>query len=148
MHNLLLEDFTPDWAEMRKQKQLLLAMDAEVYGSTIHLLDYIQDQAEESGIWTEEEIFGKKDQYFEWEEKYKPVKNHFKGRNGSYDDMLFETYGEELEYVLAQNPKNVWTLLCPDDDNYIVAGIHHVNRQGYFITEKQWTDENEEYYDE
>lgn len=69
-----------------------------------------------------------------WETKYKPIKNHIEG---DYDgDDKFETYGEELEFVRAQDPRCIWTLVDGDDGNlYIVDGYHLVNRVNYFVTE-------------
>jgi hypothetical protein len=65
-----------------------------------------------------------------WEAKYKPVTNHFDGTD------KFETYGEELDFVRAQDPRCIWTLVDGDDGNlYIVDGYHLVNRINYFITE-------------
>lgn len=65
-----------------------------------------------------------------WEAKYKPVHNQFE------DNDKFETYGEELEFVRAQDPRCVWTLVDGDDGNlYIVDGYHFVNRVNYFVTE-------------
>ena len=65
-----------------------------------------------------------------WEDKYKPVHNQFE------DNDKFETYGEELEFVRAQDPRCVWTLVDGDDGNlYIVDGYHFVNRINYFVTE-------------
>lgn len=66
-----------------------------------------------------------------WEAKYKPIKNHI-ADNG---DDKFETYGEELEFVIAQDPRCIWTLVDGDDGNlYIVDGYHLVNRINYFVT--------------
>ena len=65
-----------------------------------------------------------------WDAKYKPVTNHFDGTD------KFETYGEELDFVRAQDPRCIWTLVDGDDGNlYIVDGYHLVNRINYFITE-------------
>lgn len=65
-----------------------------------------------------------------WEAKYKPITNHFDGSD------KFETYGDELQFVLAQDPRCIWTLVDGDDGNlYIVDGYHLVNRLNYFITE-------------
>jgi hypothetical protein len=65
-----------------------------------------------------------------WEAKYKPVTNQFDGTD------KFETYGEELDFVRAQDPRCIWTLVDGDDGNlYIVDGYHLVNRLNYFITE-------------
>jgi hypothetical protein len=70
-----------------------------------------------------------------WEAKYKPVTNHFDGTD------KFETYGEELEFVRAQDPRCIWTLVDGDDGNlYIVDGYHLVNRINYFITEVPFED--------
>ena len=66
-----------------------------------------------------------------WDAKYKPLKNHITN-NG---DDKFETYGDELTFVLAQDPKCIWTLVDGDDGNlYIVDGYHLVNRVNYFVT--------------
>ena len=67
-----------------------------------------------------------------WEAKYKPIANHIDPSN--YDK--FETYGEELRYVMDQDPRRIWTLVDGDDGNmYIVDGYHLVNRVAYFVTE-------------
>jgi len=51
---------------------------------------------------------------------------------------LFETYGQELEFVRQQDPLTVWTLVDGDDgDQYLVSGIHFVNRIGYLISTVQ-----------
>lgn len=158
MPDLLIKDLVIDWSLFRNQKLTILNLInnsddipvVEDLEGVINLMNHIQDQALQSEIWTEEEIFGetKEDQYFEWEEKYKPIKNHFEGRNGSYSDTMFETFGEEVEYVWAQDVHHVWTLIEGDEGQYIAAGRHHINRLGYFITEIAWTDETEEYYSE
>lgn len=74
-----------------------------------------------------------------WEEKYQPLKNHFSEKvNGEFQEDKFETYGQELEYVLSiakTDPNRVWTLSDGDDGNmYISSGYHLVNRINYFIT--------------
>lgn len=74
-----------------------------------------------------------------WEDKYQPIKNPFAHKHkGNYVANKFETYGEELNYVLGiatTEPARVWTLVDGDDGNlYIVDGYHLVNRVNYFIT--------------
>ena len=70
-----------------------------------------------------------------WEQQYRPIKNRFNGEELFPDDK-FETYGAELEFVRAQDPRNIWTLVDGDDGNlYIVSGYHLVNRINYFVTE-------------
>lgn len=76
--------------------------------------------------WTEEEL----------DENETFIKNHLND-NASLDGCMFETYGEELEFVMAQDPLRIWTY--QDDDNgnpCITSGFHLVNRIGYLISEK------------
>ena len=82
----------------------------------------------------------------EWMDKYNPIKNHI-DEGTSFYGTSFETYDEELEFVQSQNPYNIWTLVCAEDEYYIVPGFRWVNRENYFVTEKPFTDENlhEEY---
>lgn len=66
------------------------------------------------------------EEYFEWEEKYKPVKN-----SQSY---AFETYGADLDRVTSAPDSLIWTLVEGDDGNtYLIQGCHRVNRLNYFI---------------
>jgi hypothetical protein len=82
----------------------------------------------------------------EWMNKYNPIKNHI-DEGTSFGGTSFETYDEELEFVQSQNPYNIWTLVCAEDEYYIVPGFRWVNRENYFVTEKPFTDESlhEEY---
>jgi len=77
----------------------------------------------------------------EFVERYKPILNHF-----SEDEQtdLFETYGEELEFVVRQPNNKIWTLVDGDSGLVIEAGYHLVNRVNYFVTEIEWTDPNTE----
>jgi hypothetical protein len=78
--------------------------------------------------------------YSNWEETFKPVPNKI----SKYpDDSLihFETYGEEFEFVKAQDTNKIWTEVDGDSGTYIMAGYHFVNRIHYYITENPWTDE-------
>ena len=70
--NLLLENISIDWETLREQKTALIKTitskhesncevtknEAKKLDGILHLLDYLQDQAVESGIFSEEEIFG------------------------------------------------------------------------------------------
>ena len=60
-----LIDGNIDWEELRKQKSFINEAlkhpqfrDSKELDGILHLIDNIQDNAVESGIWTEEEIFG------------------------------------------------------------------------------------------
>ena len=77
--------------------------------------------------------------YSQWQEKYKPIKNHITN-NG---DTSFETYGEEWDFVSEQDPRYVWTEVQGDMSFAIVAGRSYVNRLVYFVCENPWTDEDE-----
>ncbi len=83
----------------------------------------------------------KKLTYDDFLEKYKPVENHIDS-DAAFDGCMFETYGDELEYIEKTNPKNIWTIIETDNDFSLIAGYHYVNRYGYFITEKQWKDKD------
>ena len=75
--------------------------------------------------------------YDDWVEKFQPVKNHLV----KYDQLQFETYGEEQDYVFAQPDNLVWTEVDGDEGTYIIAGKHFVNRIQYYITTNPYTDE-------
>lgn len=77
----------------------------------------------------------------DWTSTYKPITNVLSPSNTNVHlEDKFETYGEELEYVLNvanSEPNRVWTLVDGDDGNlYIINGYHLVNRVNYFITER------------
>jgi len=79
----------------------------------------------------------------EWEAKYRPVVNPNAEDECSAD--RFETYGEDLEFVLKTanaTPKKVWTLEDIDGQLIICTGYHLANRINYFITELEWEDDN------
>lgn len=72
--------------------------------------------------------------YEEWVEKYKPIQNHLTNF-APFDGTMFETFGEELNFVREQNSSNIWTFVDTDAGEQITNGYHIVNRIGYFITE-------------
>ena len=75
-----------------------------------------------------------------WADKFKPIKNHLVI---DPDEKMFETYGDEVEFVVNYDPKYVWTNLQGDESDLICAGYHFVNRLGYYITEVPWEDEDD-----
>ena len=84
----------------------------------------------------------------EWFDTYKPLPNHI-DPNASFNDgdngYMFETYGEELDFVKAQEPNRIWTYFDGDDGGtYICDGYHLVNRIGYFVTTVPYDDK--QYY--
>jgi hypothetical protein len=75
----------------------------------------------------------------EWDKKFQPVTNPF-NKEASWNGVMFETYGEELDYVQCHDEHNVWTLVDSDLGISLVAGYCVVNRIGYFVTEVAWED--------
>ena len=84
----------------------------------------------------------------DFEEKYTLQKNHIDD-NAPYKKYMYETYDEELEYVLKihkETPKRIWTIINNNEGwEGVCAGYHFVNRMGYLITKEEWEDENETY---
>jgi hypothetical protein len=78
----------------------------------------------------------------EWENKFKPIKNHF--RDPQHEEIIFETYGEEMEFLKTQDYRNVWTWVQGDYCDLIVNGFAFVNRIGYYVCEVPW-DETKDY---
>jgi len=89
-------------------------------------------------------------EYFDWLEKFKPEHNKILLAThpyperpddcAPYNGRMYETFGEELEVVMAArkiNPYKIWTLL---DCGTISQGTHIVNRMGYFICEIPWSE--------
>jgi len=75
-------------------------------------------------------------------QKYKPIKNHLNEDRG-YNGYAFETFGEELDYICKFNVKQVWTIVSEDnEETYILAGYHYVNRLSYILTEIEWENED------
>jgi hypothetical protein len=76
----------------------------------------------------------------EWFNTYKPIKNNLV-ESSSFDGHMFETYGEEVEFVKAQDENRIWMLGDGDDGGmYIWSGWGFVNRIGYFVTEVPFPD--------
>jgi hypothetical protein len=75
----------------------------------------------------------------DFDEQYPLLENHVNPDAswsiGSQRGCLFETYGKELEFVLQQDPRNVWTLVEGDSgDLWVISGMHLVNRIGYLVS--------------
>jgi hypothetical protein len=76
----------------------------------------------------------------DWFKTYKPIKNNLV-MDSSFDGHMFETYGEEVEFVKAQDENRIWMLGDGDDGGmYIWSGWGFVNRIGYFVTEVPFPD--------
>ena len=76
----------------------------------------------------------------DWIEQYKPITNHIDPHASFQDEygngLMFETYGDEVEFVKSQSPDKIWMYGDGDDGaSYVWSGWGFVNRLGYFITE-------------
>jgi hypothetical protein len=82
----------------------------------------------------------------EWEDKFKPVKNHiskYPNDDSTYDS--FETYGAEVEYVQTKiDDRLVWTFGDGDMCTYLSNGYHYINRISYYVCTVPY-EENVEY---
>ncbi|NRA87973.1 MAG: hypothetical protein HRU28_11420 [Rhizobiales bacterium] len=70
----------------------------------------------------------------EWTAKFKPIKNMFED-DAPFEGCMFETYGQELDFVIKQDNNCIWTNVDVEDGVEISEGYHLVNRLGYFVTE-------------
>ena len=73
----------------------------------------------------------------EFETNYRPIKNPFSA-DGS---RMFETYGEEVEFVRKAPANTIWTYSQVDYGFVTTEGYHFVNRLGYYITEVPWEED-------
>jgi hypothetical protein len=73
----------------------------------------------------------------EFENNFSLVPNHIVPTRGD----MFETFGEELDFVHSTDPSRVCTIVEGDDGElYIVSGYRWVNRFGYLILEEPFED--------
>jgi len=89
----------------------------------------------------------KKMPFEQWLEVFKPRVNHldeFASFDNGEGGLMFETYGEELDYVrkvFNGNPKRrIWTYVDGHDGTYIVDDYRIVNRIGYFVCDVPYED--------
>ena len=76
-----------------------------------------------------------------WAKKFKPIQNKFYPNEP--ETKMFETYGEEVEFVNNYDHRYVWTNLTGEMSDLVCAGYHYVNRIGYYITEVPWDNEDD-----
>ena len=81
----------------------------------------------------------------EFDNRFTPVENHL-SNNASFNGWMFETYGEELEYVMSMiETRRVWTIITGENDTlFYSSGFHIVNRLGYLITEEVIDEDDED----
>ena len=76
--------------------------------------------------------------YDSWVGTYFPVRNH---ADHDFESCLFETYGDDLAFIEDTHPAHVWTLVETDTGGEkIIEGMRFVNRIGYFVTVRPWSE--------
>ena len=81
----------------------------------------------------------------DFDTNFTPILNHLEP-NSSFSGCMFETYGEEIEFVKEQPNNTIWTIVTGDDDTmYYISGFHFINRMGYLIMNEPITDDDVEY---
>jgi hypothetical protein len=73
------------------------------------------------------------------------IENHLDD-NASWGGTMFETYGDEYDFICKQDTNKIWTLVDADEGIAVIAGWAYANRIGYFISKYPWTDELTQYY--
>ena len=79
------------------------------------------------------DILERKMTWDEFVSEFKPVKNT--QGDDAWGGCMFETFGQDINIVLAAGREKVWTLFSEGNSIWIGEGFHIVNRLGYFITE-------------
>ena len=75
--------------------------------------------------------------YGAWRKKYQP--ELLEGGSGH---VRFFDFPEDTARLEKTDIHRIWTLIEEDDRQVILPGARLVNRQGYYITEKPWTNRN------
>jgi hypothetical protein len=89
----------------------------------------------------------------EFYEKFTPIKNHLDD-NASFDGCMFETFNEEMEYVRKMAEENrVVTIIEGEDEinddgepsacMFYSSGLHLVNRIGFLVLDKPYSEDFE-----
>lgn len=68
----------------------------------------------------------------EWSQKFKPQLNHF---NSDEDNRLYETYGEEWEYIKTLDERKVWSYI---EGSTLIAGVSVRDTLGYYLCDVPW----------
>lgn len=77
----------------------------------------------------------------QFQERFAPMQNHL-NPDAPFDGCMFETFGAEAEFVRAQDPALIWTVLDCDGTMCIESGFHFVNRLGYLVASQPRRDQS------
>lgn len=145
---------------LKKSKKVLWEVDDDTYDLAVKIWDVVpswETRQEFNGLGgctikcfkellddNNNPLSSKQYTWEEFEEKYLPIENQL-DNNASLGGIMFETFGNELEYVknIYENvDKNrIWTYVDGDDgEPLLISGFHLCNRIGYVITVKPFED--------
>lgn len=82
-----------------------------------------------------------------WQREFQPLPNKLAENSQGFDGLMFERQGAEWNFVAAQAPERVWTVLDTTGTGfinngrrvYLAPGLHYVNRIGFFVCVKPWS---------
>jgi hypothetical protein len=72
----------------------------------------------------------------EWEEKYSALKNPKNEGDTGLSEIMFETYGDELQTVTSHEPNKIWTVRDTEYGLLLTAGLGMIDRFGYILSEQ------------
>ena len=82
-------------------------------------------------------VYTPKSVFDAWEHKWRPFLNPFDS-DADWGGAVFESHGEQLQKVEAQDPRRIWTLIrvgrCGES---LVPGFYPGNALGFLITKKK-----------
>lgn len=85
--------------------------------------------------------------YDEWFLKYKPIPNPQPNGMNYVNELGETTYGafdnyddNDREMLLSVKPNQIWTLTNEDNHDYLLNGIHFINRMEHYICEVPFED--------
>lgn len=88
--------------------------------------------------------------YDHWLKTYKPIPNprpngmNYVNALGDETYGSFDSYNDEDKEILSAIPANrVWTLTNEDNHDYLLNGVHWINRMEYYICEIPFEDDLE-----
>jgi hypothetical protein len=70
-----------------------------------------------------------------FDRRFQPMK-HPEARYEVWGGLGIETYGDDWELVKRLDPERIWTVVDSDEDDrqWILPGVHHINRVVYLYT--------------
>ena len=70
-----------------------------------------------------------------FDRRFQPIK-HSEACHEVWGGLGIETYGDDWQLVKSLDPERIWTVVDSDEDDrqWILPGVHHINRVAYLYT--------------